>query len=72
MTAFKKGDLVVENKTSLRRTGELLPADEQVEMGIVMEVHENDVYSVLFPVGKLYTFGSYCQLAQDWLREKNF
>jgi hypothetical protein len=72
MPAFKKGDLVVECRAILRRTSELLPADEQVEMGIVMEVHENDVYSVLFPVGKLYTFGSYCQLAKEWLEDDNF
>lgn len=72
MTTFREGDLVVENKAPLRRTSELLPASEQVELGIVTEVHENDVYSVLFPAGKLYTFGSYCQLAADWLHEKNF
>ena len=72
MTAFKKGDLVVEYKAPLRRTSELLPAEEQVELGIVMDVHENDVLSVLFPIGQLYTFASYCLLAKDWLREKNF
>ena len=72
MTAFKKGDLVVESKAPLRRTSELLPAEEQIEMGVVVEVYENDVLSVLFPNGQLYTFASYCRLAKEWMREKNF
>ena len=69
MTTFKRGDLVVEHKAPLRRTSELLPADEQVELGIIIDVHENDVLSVLFSAGKLYTFGSYCRLAKEWSNE---
>ena len=69
MTAFKKGDLIVEYSQPLRRTSELLRAGEEVSLGVVVEVHENDVLSVLFPIGQLYTFAGYCQLAKEWLNE---
>ena len=61
MTTFKVGDFIVEQNGT-----------DPIDFGVITELHENDVISVRFPEGDLYSFASHCQPYKEWLYENGF
>jgi hypothetical protein len=62
---FQKGDCIIENHTGARGGG--------IMFGVVMKVDTNpEILDVVFPIGRLYSFASHCQLYADWLEDNGF
>jgi len=60
---FQKGDSIIETYTGARGGG--------IMFGVVMKVDRNpEILDVVFPIGRLYSFASHCQLYSEWLDEQ--
>ena len=62
--SFKAGDCIIENHSGARGGG--------IMFGVVVKVDRNpEILDVVFPIGRLYSFASHCQLYSDWLKDND-
>jgi hypothetical protein len=62
---FQKGDMIIERHMGAR--------DGDIMFGVVVKVDRNpEILDVVFPIGRLYSFASHCQLYTDWLKDNGF
>ena len=60
--SFKAGDSIIEKHSGAWGGG--------IMFGVVVKIDRNpEILDVIFPIGRLYSFASHCQLYEDWLKD---